>query len=147
MDRDLDLLQIGAAEFPLQKAAQTLRRAEQFILHGHGFFVLRGLPIAEWSLRWAAIVFWGLGAHMGQACSQNGKGHVLGHVKNLGLDYGRSDVRGYQTSARLPYHTDSSDIAALLCWRPSKSGAAHLSPPRPRSTTKSVPAAPICWQF
>jgi hypothetical protein len=124
MDRDLDILQIGAADFPLQNAAHTLRRAEQYILHGPGFFVLRGLPIEAWSLRQAATAFWGLGAHMGQACSQNGKGHVLGHVKNLGLDYGRSDVRGYQTSARLPYHTDSSDIAALLCWRPSKSGGA-----------------------
>ena len=32
------------------------------------------------------------------------------------------EVRGYQTSARLPYHTDSSDIVGLLCLRTSKSG-------------------------
>ena len=124
MDRDLDLLQIGVEEFALPLVARRLQSVEKFILHGPGFFVLRGLPIEGWNLREAATAFWGLGAHLGQACSQNGKGHVLGHVKNLGLDYSRSDVRGYQTSARLPYHTDSSDIAALLCWRPSKSGGA-----------------------
>jgi len=73
-------------------------------------------------MRQAATAFWGLGSHMGEACSQNGQGHVLGHVKNLGLDYDNPMVRGYQTSARLPYHTDSSDIVALLCWRPSKTG-------------------------
>ena len=124
MDRGLEILQIGSGDFPLPLIAARLKRIEQFVLHGPGFFLLRGLPIEKWSLRQAAIAFWGLGVHFGQACSQNGKGHVLGHVKDLGLDYTRSDVRGYQTNARLPYHTDSSDIVGLLCWRDSKSGGA-----------------------
>ena len=59
---------------------------------------------------------------MGDPCSQNGKGHVLGHVKNLGLDYAAAATRGYQTSARLPYHTDSSDIVGLLCLKTAQSG-------------------------
>ena len=59
---------------------------------------------------------------MGEACSQNGKGHVLGHVTNLGLDYSDPGMRGYQTNARLPYHTDSSDIVGLLCLKPAKAG-------------------------
>ena len=53
---------------------------------------------------------------------KNGKGHVLGHVANLGLDYADPAVRGYQTSSRLPYHTDSSDIVGLLCVKSAKSG-------------------------
>ena len=32
------------------------------------------------------------------------------------------EVRGYQTNARLNYHADSSDIVALLCLKPAKSG-------------------------
>ena len=59
---------------------------------------------------------------MGDPCSQNGKGHVLGHVKNLGLDYADAATRGYQTAARLPYHTDSSDIVGLLCLKTAQSG-------------------------
>lgn len=124
IERDLDILQIGQGEFPLPSLAARLDQIRQHVLHGPGFFMLRGLPIENWSIRQAAIAFWGLGAHFGEACSQNGKGHVLGHVKDLGLDYNKPQVRGYQTNHRLPYHTDSSDIVALLCWRPSKSGGA-----------------------
>lgn len=120
--KGLDILHIRATDFPLPTAASRLADIRNYLLEGPGFYFLRGLPIADWSLERAAIAFWGLGAHLGQACSQNGKGHVLGHVKNLGLDYGDPMARGYQTNARLPYHTDSSDIAALLCWRAAKSG-------------------------
>lgn len=120
--RGLDILAIDRAAFPLDKAAARLTHMREYLLNGPGFYLLRGLPIQDWSVRQAAIAFWGVGAHLGRPCSQNGKGHVLGHVKNIGLDYNDPMARGYQTSARLPYHTDSSDIVGLLCWRPAKSG-------------------------
>lgn len=45
----------------------------------------------------------GLGTYLGYFVSQNGKGHVLGHVKDLGDDAGQIDkVRIYRTNAR--YH-------------------------------------------
>ncbi len=120
--RGLDILDIGKEDFPLPTVADRLANVRQYLLDGPGFYLLRGLPIGDWTLERSATAFWGIGTHIGQACSQNGKGHVLGHVKNLGLDYNDPAARGYQTSARLPYHTDSSDIASLLCWRAAKSG-------------------------
>ncbi len=54
--------------------------------------------------------------------SQNGKGHVLGHVADLGLNYADPEVRGYQTSAGLNYHTDFADLVGLLCLRTPQSG-------------------------
>jgi len=120
--RGLEILEIDKADFPLEKAAERLAAMKEAVLRGRGFYLLRGLNIEGMALRQAAIAFWGIGAHLGRPCSQNGKGHVLGHVKNLGLDYNDPMTRGYQTSARLPYHTDSSDIVGLLCWRPSKAG-------------------------
>ena len=113
---------ITKENFPLPTVSARLLAMRKRLLDGPGFFMLRGLPVERWTIREAAIAFWGVGAHMGRACSQNGKGHVLGHVKNLGLDYNDPMARGYQTAARLPFHTDSSDIVGLLCWRPSKSG-------------------------
>lgn len=118
----LDILDIDAAAFPLPTIAPEIERIRQTVLHGPGIFLLRGLPVSQWTVKQAAIAFWGLGAHMGDPCSQNGKGHVLGHVKNLGLDYAAAATRGYQTSARLPYHTDSSDIVGLLCLKTAQSG-------------------------
>ena len=42
----------------------------------------------------------GLGTYLGYFVSQNGKGHVLGHVKDLGDDAGIDEVRIYRTNAR-----------------------------------------------
>jgi len=121
-DRAGDLMQLTKSDFELSTVSRRLESIKRHILDGPGFYVLRGLPISTWSIEEAATAFWGLGMHLGDPCSQNGKGHALGHVKNLGLDYQDPATRGYQTSARLPYHTDSSDIVGLLCLKTAKSG-------------------------
>lgn len=120
--RDTDILAIDKASFPLPTLSPRLMDIKREVLDGRGFFLLRGLPIERYSIAEAARIFWGLGAHWGEAVSQNGKGHVLGHVKDLGLNYADPLARGYQTSARLPYHTDSSDIVGLLCLKASRAG-------------------------
>ena len=118
----IEILEISQSNFSVPGLAGKLQTIKQEILSGRGFFVIRGLPIERYSVADAARIFWGLGAQWGEAVSQNGKGHVLGHVKDLGLDYADPQARGYQTSARLPYHTDSSDIVGLLCLKKSKAG-------------------------
>jgi hypothetical protein len=122
--REKPILEIGAADFPVPGLRERLEAVKNEVLHGQGFYVVRGLPIERYDIGEAARIFWGLGAQWGEAVSQNGKGHVLGHVKDLGLDYSKPETRGYQTNARLPYHTDSSDIVGLLCLKKSKSGGA-----------------------
>jgi len=58
----------------------------------------------------------GLGTHLGYFLSQNGRGHVLGHVKDVGDDPTQiHKVRIYRTTARQFFHTDDGDIVGLLC--------------------------------
>lgn len=58
----------------------------------------------------------GLGTYLGYFVSQNSRGHVLGHVKDLGEDSTQIDkVRIYRTNARQFFHADDSDIVGLLC--------------------------------
>lgn len=119
----LDILDIARADFPLPVLGPRLAMMRRDLLQGRGFAVLRGVPVDRYDRRAAAIAFWGIGRHLGDdAVSQNGKGHVLGHVKDLGHDYDAPLARGYQTCARLPYHTDYSDLVALLCLKSAKSG-------------------------
>ena len=48
--------------------------------------------------------------------SQNGLGHVLGHVKDVGDDASQIDkIRIYRTNARQFFHADDSDLVGLLC--------------------------------
>jgi len=58
----------------------------------------------------------GLGTHLGYFVSQNGRGHVLGHVKDVGDDAAQIDrVRIYRTTARQFFHADDGDLVGLLC--------------------------------
>jgi hypothetical protein len=121
--RDADIAAISAADVPLPSLAPKLKaRVRDEVLNGRGFLLLRGLPVERWSLREAATAYFGLGAHIGSARSQNAKGHVLGHVQDLGLDARDPNVRIYQTNARQTFHTDSCDIVALLCLKTARSG-------------------------
>lgn len=117
-----DILTLGKEEFHLPSLTPVLQEMAQSVLHGRGFYLIRGLPVERYTKKQSALAFWALGVHTGDPVSQNGKGHVLGHVTNLGLNYSDPEVRGYQTSARLPYHTDSSDMVGLLCLRKARSG-------------------------
>ena len=120
---DLPLHELGREQFPLSSEfVGRLHALRREALEGRGFFLLRGLPVADYSPWESAAAFWGMGLYLGEAVSQNGKGHVLGHVANLGLDYADPEVRGYQTSARLNFHTDSSDLVGLLCLQTPQSG-------------------------
>ena len=121
--READIAAIKAADFPLPTLGPRLKaRVRDEVLQGRGFLMVRGLPVERWSIRESATAFYGLGSHLGSARSQNGKGHVLGHVKDLGLDVHDPNVRIYQTSERQTYHTDSCDIVGLLCLKTAKSG-------------------------
>jgi len=114
---------LTAREFPLPTLGPRLRaRVENDVLNGRGFLLMRGLPVGRWSMRESATAFFGLGTHLGGARSQNGKGHVLGHVQDLGLDAKDPAVRIYQTHERQTFHTDSCDIVGLLCLKTAKSG-------------------------
>jgi hypothetical protein len=93
----IPLAEISPASFPLPALGATLRRILAEILEGRGFAMLRGFPVDRYPREEQAIAYLGLGSHFGSARSQNAKGHLLGHVKDLGLDITDPRVRYYQT--------------------------------------------------
>ena len=123
--RQADIARITKADFPLPTLAPKLAQICGELLHGRGFALLRGLPVERWSIREAATAYFGIGSHLGSARSQNAKGHVLGHVRDLGLNAEKDPTaRVYQTRERQTYHTDSCDVVGLLCLKTAKSGGA-----------------------
>src|SRR6266851_3458598 len=119
---EVDWLTLSHDDFPLPTLTQRLSRVLDEVLEGRGFVLLRGLPVEEWGRRLSAIAFFGLGLHWGSLRSQNRRGHLLGHVKDLGLSSQDPSIRVYQTRERQNYHTDSCDVVGLLCLHPAKSG-------------------------
>ena len=116
------LAAIAPAQFPLPTLGPVLRDLLDELLTGRGFVLLRGFDVGRYPREAQAIAYMGLGSHLGVARSQNAKGHLLGHVKDLGLDVSDPNVRYYQTHRKLEYHTDSCDIVGLLCLKTAKAG-------------------------
>jgi hypothetical protein len=116
------LAEIDREQFPLTVMRPRLEAVLAEIYDGRGFLVLRGLPVARYSDDDVGLIFWGMGRYLGGPLYQNPRGDLLGHVYDHGRTYGNIDVRGYETNAYLPYHTDAGDMVGLLCLRRSLEG-------------------------
>jgi hypothetical protein len=120
--RNADIARLTRDDFPLPTLGPKLEGLCRDVIHGRGFTLMRGLPVANYSIRESATAYYGIGLYFGSARSQNAKGHVLGHVKDMGLSTDDPSVRIYQTTERQTFHTDSTDIVALLCLKTAQSG-------------------------
>ena len=126
-----DIGEITRDDFKIPVFGQHLANLKQKLLHGNGLEVIRGLPVTELSvtsrsLELSACIFCGIGSHIGSARSQNADGHILGHVRDLGLSSSDPNSRIYQTSERQSFHTDSADVVGLLCLKKARSGGESL---------------------
>ena len=57
----------------------------------------------------AMAAYWGIGTYWGKAQSNNKKGHLIGHIRDIGHDPRQATTRLYATHEAQPYHNDSSD--------------------------------------
>lgn len=108
-------------DFPITELAEEINYFNTELEDGKGFILIRGLPIERYTDEEAAIIYYGLGLHMGTPVSQNIKGDMLGHVRDVGAADPKT-VRVYETSEYLPYHADLADVVGLLSLRKAKSG-------------------------
>ena len=122
----IDVGEISKETFPLTTFGEHIAGLKQTLLSGVGLEVLRGLPIKKYSQAFAATIFCGIGAHIGSARSQNADGHILGHVRDIGVDANDPNSRIYQTCERQTFHTDSADVVGLLCIREAREGGKSL---------------------
>ena len=118
--KDLAVEEVTANDFPLGVLEKAVAGWIQEIDYGKGLVFLQGIPIARYTKDDCARIFWGIGAHMGEAQSQSLAGDRLGHVVNLGGDNPR--YRAYQNSTELALHTDATDIVGMMCLVPAREG-------------------------
>jgi len=118
----VELATMAANDVPLPKLAPRLRSILDEVLNGRGFVLIKRLPVERWTRRKAALAFLIIGAHLGNLRMQNGDGHLLGHVRDLGRSSDDPNTRIYQTRERQTHHTDSCDVVGLLCLQAAKSG-------------------------
>ena len=121
-ESETPILEVGRENFLLATLGKQLDEIQDEVVNGRGFVLIRGLPVDRYTIEEAALAYFGIGSYFGWAIPQNAKGHVLGHVRDIGLDPNNPEHRIYGTRARHLYHTDSCDIVGLLCLQTAKSG-------------------------
>lgn len=124
-DQGADLKDVTRKDVELPVLGPVLEDFRTEVIDGRGFVLLRGLPAEGRSRYQLAAAFWAVCSFFGRAVSQNGKGHLLGHVKNLGADINSPTGRGYNSPSELSFHSDSCDVFGLCCLQGSKSGGQH----------------------
>ena len=94
------LEQITKDDFPLPTIHTLINEILKELLAGRGFVLLRGIPVQELGIKLASVIYLGLGCHLGSLRSNNAKGHLLGHIRDLGADIANNNTRFYQTNKK-----------------------------------------------
>ncbi len=124
--------------FPLPRTASLLAEAAEELENGSGMMKLRGLPVARYSEDELRIIWFGIGANLGQAIYQNRSGELMRAIHDeggdLGKRYGQIENAGGDdkpfissyartlSSGALRHHTDRCDVVGLLCVRQARTG-------------------------
>ena len=122
--RGLGLDAVRRADFPLPTLGPVVAQWARELLHGRGVVLVRGLPVERWGEQRSALIYWGLGQHLGEPGAQNPQGELLGHVVDTGEDAANPFVRRYRTAGDIAYHCDLADAVGLLCLRTARRGGA-----------------------
>ena len=98
-----------------------LGRMTEELKWGKGLVFLRGVPVDNYTLDEIRMLYWGIGTHLGTALCQSVVGDRMGDVTPR-----EGASRGYASNQELDLHTDYTEIAALLCVHPAKSGGMNI---------------------
>jgi Taurine catabolism dioxygenase TauD, TfdA family len=120
-------------DFPLPRSAALLADVADELENGLGAVRLRGLDATRFTEDDLRQVFWGIGCHLGIALYQNAKGEIMGEVRDETrlatktyepLEPGKiaSSRSRARSTGPLRWHTDRSDVIALLCVRNARAG-------------------------
>lgn len=109
---------INRETFPLPKLGPTLYNLAKELYSGRGFFVLRTIPVDNYTRAQLAIIYAGVSSHVGSARGkQDGTGAVLAHIKDLTISHahekGGIGNSAYTTDKQV-FHTDVGDLIALF---------------------------------
>jgi hypothetical protein len=100
------------------------------VLDGRGFVLLREVPVEHRPIAGSAAAYWGISGYFGGARSQNAKGHLLGHIYDLGGSSATDPSICSYHAERQNFHIDRCDVVALCACGAPGQAACPRSPVR-----------------
>jgi hypothetical protein len=135
----IDWREITAADFPLPGLTGLFGRVRDELEHGCGLMKLTGLPVSRYDENQLRALYFGLGCNIGTPVCQNRRGELMRLIRDEGADIGKqygqiddaqmADGKPFLSSyartlsnGELRFHTDRTDVVALLCINQAASG-------------------------
>jgi len=116
------LEQLRRGDFQVPELQARWLQVSRELEHGHGFVLIRGVPVEDLSDEECKYLFWGIGLQLGAPLSQSRLQNYIAEVKNIGETMGQATTRAYRAGGPLRFHTDQCDALGLLCLREPISG-------------------------
>lgn len=113
-------------EFDLEPILENIFIAAKKAYFGYGISLVKGLPRDLLNEKEFKLLIWALGLHLGVARPQGVASQYISEVKAIGMDYRSNAGRGYNSNAKLDFHTDGCDIVGLACYNKAKQGGQSL---------------------
>ncbi|EXU98398.1 taurine catabolism dioxygenase family protein [Metarhizium robertsii] len=113
---------ISQLTFPLPKLHPRLRSISADVHNGHGFKVVRGIPIDKYTREENVIIYAGIASHVANIRGRQDHEHngrpadvVLAHVKDLSTHADAKNIGSpAYTTEKQVFHTDAGDVIALF---------------------------------
>ncbi|RMD40168.1 hypothetical protein DV735_g4956, partial [Chaetothyriales sp. CBS 134920] len=127
---NLPLGYVDQTTFPLPKLHSALRDISRELHLGHGFKVVRGVPVDKYSREENFIIYLGISSHIAplrarQDSKYNGEPAdvVLAHILDLTPVEDKSTIGApAYTADKQVFHTDAGDVVSLFCLSPAAEG-------------------------
>tara|TARA_Y100001934_G_scaffold49004_1_gene59554 strand:+ start:1163 stop:2251 length:1089 start_codon:yes stop_codon:yes gene_type:complete len=124
---------VTSKEFRLPCLSRVLNKLVDEVGNGRGFIVIKGIPVDDFSEHENKLLGLGLCSYFGNPMPQSLHGDWVNHVIDVSdqkkppkpeLEHilKRDKLRTNHRGGELDFHTDTTDIFALLCLRPAKKG-------------------------
>lgn len=136
--RNLAWDEITRETFPLAGLDRLLDDIRAELEDGCGMVKLRGLPVDRYAEDDLRRLYFGLGSHLGWPVFQNRRGELMRAIRDEGGDLGKrygqiedagtgdkpflSSYARTLSNGQLRFHTDRTDVVALLCVRQAMAG-------------------------
>jgi hypothetical protein len=114
---------VNQTTFPLPGLSPLLRKQAEELNSGRGYFVLRGLPVDEYSIEENIIIYAGVSSYIGSIRGRQDskvincvkQSSMLNHIKDLSQTSVATKIGApaYTTDKQV-FHTDSGDIVSLF---------------------------------
>jgi hypothetical protein len=112
--KDIPLDEITLSHCWHAALAEDTARILDTLVDGRGIVLVRGFPIAGFSVDEIEKMYYGFTRFLGPHVSMNSFGHKLVRVQEERLPDGAQTSRGTKSSVELAMHADNADLFALL---------------------------------